>query len=81
MNVSPNILAENQHLKKLRHGSVDERALITTTLIWKSVVPYCLRKKGPENAFLTLMVDYRKILQQKQIMLFKTIAYWLFNDI
>ena len=33
MNVSPNILAKNQNFKKLRHGFVDERALITTTLI------------------------------------------------
>ena len=33
MNVSPNILTKNQNLKKLRHGFVDETALITTTLI------------------------------------------------
>ena len=32
-NVSPNILAKNQNFKKLRHGFVDERAMITTTLI------------------------------------------------
>ena len=33
MNVSPNILAKNQNFKKLRHGFLDERALITTILI------------------------------------------------
>ena len=45
MNVSPNILAKN--FKKLRHGVVDERALITTTLIsschWKTLFA-CERK-------------------------------------
>ena len=55
MNVSPNILAKNWNLKKLRHGFVDERALVTTTLIsfchWKTLVPICLRKKRPENTF------------------------------
>ena len=34
---------------------MDERALITTILIsschWKTVVPFCLRKKRPEKAF------------------------------
>ena len=42
MNVSPNILAKNYNFKKLRHGFVDERALITTTSIsschWKTLV-------------------------------------------
>ena len=33
MNVSPNILAKNQNFKKLRQHFVDERELITTTLI------------------------------------------------
>ena len=53
MNVSPNILAKNYNLKKLRHDSVDERALITTTLIssfhWKTLVTFCLQKKRREN--------------------------------
>ena len=69
MKVSPNILAKNQNFKKLRHGFVDVRALITTTLIsschWKTVVPFCLRKKRPENAFLTLIVNYHKVVQKK----------------
>ena len=55
MNVSPNILAENENFKKLKQGFVDERALITTTLIsschWKNLVPFCLRRERLQNAF------------------------------
>ena len=44
MNISPNILA-----KKLRHGFVHERAMITTTLTsschWKTLVPFYLQTK------------------------------------
>ena len=65
---------------------MDERALITTTLItscfWKTFVPFYLQKKRPENAFLTLIVNYRKIVAtEKQIIPSKTTANWLFNDI
>ena len=71
MNVSPNILVKNQKLKKLRHFFVDERAMITTTLIsschCKTLVPFCLRKERPENAFLTLIVNYRKIIQKNKL--------------
>ena len=42
---------------------------------------FCLGKKRPENAFLTLIVNYCKIIQEKQIMLFKTSVNCLFNDI
>ena len=46
MNLFPNILAKNWNIKKLRHFSVDERAMISTTLIsschWKTVIPFCL---------------------------------------
>ena len=63
---------------------VRERALITTTLIsschWKTLVPFCLRKKRPENAFLKLIGNYRKIVQKKTVP-FKTTINWLFNDI
>ena len=45
----------------------------------KTLVPFCLQKKSPENAFLTLTVNYRKIVQKK-IMPFKTALNWLFND-
>ena len=75
MNVSPNILARNQNFKKLRHGFVDDRALITTKLIsschWKTLVPFSLQKKRPENVFLTLIVNYRKIVQKNKIIPFK----------
>ena len=66
MNVSPNILAKNKNFKKLRHDFVDKRTMITATLIsfcyWKTVTPFCLRKKRPEYAFLTLTLNYRKIV-------------------
>ena len=71
MNVSPNILAKNQNFKKLRHGFLDERTLITTTLIsschWKTLVTFCFRKKRPENAFLTLTVNYHKIVEKSKL--------------
>ena len=71
MNVSPNILDKNWNFKKLRHGFVDERALITTTLIsschWKTLVPFCLQKKRSENTFLTLVVNYGKIVQKNKL--------------
>ena len=85
INVSPNILAKNQNFKKLRHGFLDERALITTTLIsschYKTLVPFGLRKKWPENAFLTLILNYRKIVQKKNLCCSKATVNWLFNDI
>ena len=56
---------------KISHGFVDERALITTTLIsschWKTLVPFCLRKKRPENSFLILIVNYRKIVHKNKL--------------
>ena len=71
MKVSPNILVKNQNFKKMRHGFIDERAMIATTLIsschWKTLVPFCLRKKRPENACLTLTVDYRKVVQKNKL--------------
>ena len=71
MNVSPSILVKNQNLKKTIHGFVDEEALVTTTLTfsgyWKTLVRFCWRKKIPENAYLTLIVYYRKIVQQNKL--------------
>ena len=71
MNVSPNILAKNQNFKKLRHGFADKRTMSTTALTsschWKTLVPFCLRKKIPENAFLTLTVNYQKIVQKNKL--------------
>ena len=69
MNVSPNILAKNLNFKKLRHGFVDERAMITLTKVsschWKVLVPFCLRNKRPEKAFLTL-IQKNKVRHSKQ---------------
>ena len=49
MNVSPIMLAKNQNFNKLRHGFLDERALILTTLIsschLKTLVPFSCRRK------------------------------------
>ena len=71
MNISLNILTKNCNLKKLRHSFVDERALITTTLIppchWKTFVPCCLLKKNVENLFLALIVNHRKIVQKNKL--------------
>ena len=55
----------------MRHGFVDERALITTPLIssshLKTLDPFCLRKKRPENAFVTLTVYFHKIVQKNKL--------------
>ena len=71
INFSPNILAKNENFKKLREAFVDESALITTTLIsschWKTLVSFCLQRKRSENAFLTLIVNYRKIAQKNKL--------------
>ena len=71
MNVSRNILANNQNFKKLRHGFVDERAPITTTLIsschWKTLVPFSLGQERSENALLTLRMNYLKIVQKNKL--------------
>ena len=71
MNVSPNILEKNKNFKKLGYGFIDERALITTTLMsschCKTFVSFCLRKRRPEDAFLTLIVNYRKVVQKNKL--------------
>ena len=70
-----------------RHGFVDERAMITLTLIsschWKTLVPSCLRKKRPENAYLTLIVNYRKIEQKNKLCHPKQqkIGYFILYDV
>ena len=48
---------------------------------WKTLVPFCLQKKRLENAVLTLIVNFRKIVQKKKMMPFKTTVNLLFNDI
>ena len=71
MNVSPNILAKNQNFKKLKHGFVNKRTMITTTLTsschWKTLVPFYLREKRPGNTFLILTVNYREIVQKNKL--------------
>ena len=73
MNVSQNILVKNQNLQKLKHGFVDERVMITTTLISSSschckvLAPFCLQKKRAKNAFLTLTVNYHKVVQKNKL--------------
>ena len=68
--VSSNILTKKQNFEKPRQNFVDEKAMIAATLIsschWKTIVPFRLRKR-PENAFLTLTVNYRKIVQKNKL--------------
>ena len=82
MNVSPNILAKNENFKKLRHGFVDEKALITTILTsfchWKTFVPLCLQK-SLKTRFNTNS-ELQENRTEKQIMPSKTTTNWLFND-
>ena len=55
---------------KNRHRFADERALIRITISschWKTLVPFCLQKKRPENTFLTLIVNYCKIIQKNKL--------------
>ena len=73
---------------------MDERALITTTLIFsvsaKTLVPFFLRKERPENAFLTLIKKHCKIVQknklchskQQQIdyLMIYDVIYWFFDQ-
>ena len=55
--------------------------MIKTTLMsschWKTLVPFCMQKKRPENAFLTLTMDRTG----KKIMPSKTTVSWLFKNI
>ena len=71
MNVFPNILAKKiWNFKKLRHGFIDKGALITMTISschWKTLSPFCLRKEILENAFLTLIVNFRKIVKKNKL--------------
>ena len=42
-------------------------ATLTSSCPLKTIVPFCLREKGPENAFLTLTVNYLKIVQKNKL--------------
>ena len=65
MNVSPNLLK----IKISNNWDSVFLMLITTTLICfnhsKILVPFCLPRRRPENAFLT--VNYRKIVQKNKL--------------
>ena len=45
--------------------------MIKTTLIsschWKTLVPFRLQKKKPENGLLTLTVNYHKVVQKNKL--------------
>ena len=55
----------------MRHGFVDKRTMTTTALTsschCKTLAPFYLPKKIPENAFLTLTVNYRKLVQKNKL--------------
>ena len=80
MNVSLNILA-----KKLRHGFVDERTLITTTLIYfclsKTLVPFLRAKEKTWKRIFNTNSELSQNHTEKQIMPSKTTINWLSNDI
>ena len=48
--------------------------MITTALTsfchWKTLIPFCLQKKIPENAFLTLPVHYHKIVPKNKLYIY-----------
>ena len=54
---------------------------LTSSCHWKTPVHFFLPKKRSENAILTLIMNYLKIAQKKQIMLSKTAINLLFNNI
>ena len=69
----------------MRHNFVDERAVITTTwapsCYWKTLAPFYLQKKRPENAFLkpTANCQLPQNHTEKQFMLSEPAVNWLFN--
>ena len=71
----------------MRLGSVDEKALITTILIsfchWKTFVPLCLQKSLFWKRVLTLIVNYRKIVQKNKLCHPKQqqIGYLMIHDV
>ena len=73
-----------QQINRLRNSFADKREVInmasTSSCHRKTFVPFCLRKKIPENAFLTLTVNYRKNCTEKQIMPFNTTLNGILND-
>ena len=86
MNVSPIILGKN--FKKVRHGFVHERALIITTSIsywhWKTLVPFWLWMKRPENVFSVCVIfstGRATVLKQHFAWIFIGNNQWNITDI
>ena len=84
MNISTIILSQNQNFKNLKHGFVEERVMITTTVTsscqWKTLVPSFLLANDLRNVFNTNM-ELSQNRAEKRIVPFKTTVNWLFNDI
>ena len=72
---SPKYLLLKIKISKNWDTVVDKRTTITTTLTsschWKTLAPFCLRKKIRENTFLTVTVNYRKIVQKNKLYYWK----------
>ena len=56
---------------------------LTSSWNWKQIVSFCLPKKTPENAFLTLIVNYFKIVQKNKLCYSKQqlIVYLMIYDV
>ena len=87
INISPNILVKIKIKKNwdtvlyMKEQWLQQHECLPVT---RKPMYLFLCKKKPENAFLTLTVNYRKIVQKtknKKIMPLKTTVNWLFNDI
>ena len=84
----------NEDFHKYLHWELKFQKTKTQSCRWKNTdnndiniflslenpVPFCLGKKRPGNAFLTLTVNYLRIVQKNKL-LFKTAVNCLFNDI
>ena len=60
-----------QQINRLRNSFADKievsNMASTSSCHRKTFLPFCLRKKIPENAFLTLTVNYHKIVQKNKL--------------
>ena len=76
LNNFPNILAKNWNFKKLRHGFLDEKAKITTTLIsscnWKILCTFLLAKEKTWKCIFHTNSEVFQNRWEKEIMPFKT---------
>ena len=66
----PKNLGSAVKFKKLWYDFVDKKNDcngINISLSLESPLPFCLRKKIPEKAFLTLKVNFRKIIEKNNL--------------